>query len=231
MSDIRTGNLDLDTVWDGATPWTRQAYSMRVRPGTSDWNTCQAVALGEYPLPKGVTGWALDIGAHIGAVTVPLALMNPELRIMAVEAMPENIPLLMENVMRNGVEDRVSIVHAAASDSAEPVDIYYGGDHQHQFIGSDGGSIRQTVPGASLRGLMLLRGVDQDEPFIWTKIDCEGCEYRVLASPSVDKLTYITGEVHRGWDALVALLAATHLVSGDEQDFGHFTAELKADLA
>lgn len=228
MEDIITGRIDLDNLWVGRTPWTGQAYTMRVRPGTSDWNTANAVALGEYPLPRGISGWALDIGAHIGAVTVPLALMNPGLRILAVEAMPENIPLLVENIGRNGLTDgRITIVHAAASDSPEPVRIYYGGDHQHQFIGSDGGSTYQEVKGATLRGLMLLRGVDEDEPFIWAKLDCEGCEYPLLSSPHVGALQHIVGEVHRGWDRLVQLLAATHDVTGDGLDFGHFEAVLK----
>jgi FkbM family methyltransferase len=165
---------------------------------------------------------------------VPLALLNPDLRILAVEALPENVAVLMANIERNGVQDRVQVVHAAASDSAEPVRIMYGevadASGQHQFIGNEygpEGSTFWTVKGATLRGLMLLRGPDEDCPFVWTKLDCEGCEYKVLASPWVTHLPVIIGEVHRGWDALVRLLESTHDVTGDGQDFGHFQAHLK----
>ena len=165
--DIITGDLGTDTAWVGKHRDSGVLYSMSVRPGTSDWNTVQACALGEYPFPQGISGWALDIGAHIGAATVPLALLNPDLRIMAVEALPENVAMLMANIERNGLGGQVFVVHAAASDSAEPVRIMYGhiadASGQHEYIGNQygpEGSRFAEVKGASLRGLMLLRGDD-----------------------------------------------------------------------
>lgn len=234
--DIATGNLDQDNVWLGKTP-AGIYYAMGVRPGTSDWNTANAAgAMDEYHLPSGLTGWALDIGAHIGAHAVPLLLDNPDLKLVAVEALPENVALLVANLERMGVEDRCTVVHAAASDSADLVRIGYGdivdASGQHLYIGNasaPAGAREVWLKGATLRGLELLRGPDQDEPWVWTKIDCEGCEYAVFAEGTdLSRLLFVTGEVHQGWDRLVKLLVATHDVTGSGTDFGHFQARLRS---
>lgn len=229
--DIRTGDIARDTLWTGATPHGRH-YEMRVRPGTSDWNTVNACAYphDEYHLPTGLAGWALDIGAHIGACAIPLLLDDPDLLVIAVEALPENVDLLTYNAVRNGVDDRLVIVHGAASDSQAPVTIDYPDDPQHHYIGNanhSGISASVTVKGVTLRSLMLLRGADQDEPFVWVKSDCEACEYAVLDSPVAGALLHIEGEHHAGIERISTLLGGTHTVAltGGTSDFGHFTAD------
>lgn len=233
--DVATGNLDLDTVWIGKTPGGVY-YTLGVRPGTSDWNTANAAGgMDEYQLPRGLTGWALDVGAHIGAVAVPLLLDNPDLRLVAIEALPENVAQLMANLERMGVADRCTVVHAAAAASAAEVRIGYGepadASGQHVYIGTayaPEGAREVRLPGATLRGLELLRGVDQDAPWAWAKIDCEGCEYALLAEGTdLSRLEFITGEVHQGWDRLVQLLEATHVVAGPGNDFGPFQATIR----
>lgn len=228
-----TGNLDTDTHWYGRTPYGT-LYSMKVRPGTSDWNTVHACAGSndEYRLPKGLSGWALDIGAHIGAAAIPLLLDSPELRVIAVEALPENVLLLHENADRNGVSSRLTIIHAAASCDTEPVTIHYAPDDpQHEFIGNAGGP--PDRPGISIRGIdlagILRKMPDPDGDVVWTKIDCEGCEYQLFtAAPErMRQLRFITGEVHQGWSRLVELLSPTHQVVGPGKDFGPFTAKVR----
>lgn len=233
IDDIRTGDIAIDTLWTGATPHGRQ-YAMRVRPGTSDWNTVNACAWphDEYHLPADLSGWALDIGAHIGAATIPLLLDNPDLRVIAVEALPENTALLAYNAERNGVACRLTIMRRAAANTDAPVTIGYPADEQHRYIGNadhpTGAQRSVAVKGITLRGLMLLRGPDaQDEPFAWTKIDCEGCEYPLLDSPVAGALTRIAGEHHAGLARITALLGGTHavhLVTGTS-DFGTFRAD------
>lgn len=229
--DVATGHIATDTVWHGHSP-DGHPYAMTVRPGTSDWNTCNACAAvnDEYHLPRRLTGWALDVGAHIGAATVPLLLDNPDLQVVAVEALPENVLLLVANLQRNRVDDRCLVVHAAAG--ATPADqvLGYGTDGVHTYIGNTDnpqGGRTVTVKGATLRGIELLRGPCQDMPWAWAKLDCEGCEYGLLDSPSVVNLRYIEGEVHRGWDRLVQLLSPTHVIDGPGHDFGPFTATLR----
>lgn len=231
MVDVITGDQSVDNA---VTTWSpgHRPYTLSVRPGTSDANTVLACSgqHDEYSLPQGIQGWALDVGGHIGAATIPLLLDNPDLHVVVVEALPENVRLLHHNLMRNGVEDRAILVHAAAGATTDPVLLGYGTDGTHEFIGNVAnpqGGRTVEVKGATLRGLMLLRGPAEDEPWAWAKIDCEGCEYGVLASPWVTSLLHIKGEVHQGWDRLLDLLTPTHEVYGPGDDFGPFSAELR----
>lgn len=230
---IYTGNLDVDTGWMGHTPGGH-AYTMHVRPGTSDWNTVNACDYrnDEYHIPQGLTGWALDVGAHIGAATIPLLLDNPGLKVIAVEALPENVQLLKANAKRNDVCERLTVIQGAASDTSDQVLIGYGHDVQHEFIGGSLNAAGEDTSrkgiwceGVTLTRVAALRGDESAQPFVWTKMDCEGCEYAFLASPAVVLLDFITGEVHRGWERLVAILMPTHFVSGDGKDFGAFMAK------
>lgn len=231
MVDVITGDQSVDNA---VTTWSpgHRPYTLSVRPGTSDANTVLACSgqHDEYSLPQGIQGWALDVGGHIGAATIPLLLDNPDLHVVVVEALPENVRLLRHNLMRNGVEDRAILVHAAAGATTDPVLLGYGTDGTHEFIGNVAnpqGGRTVEVKGATLRGLMLLRGPAEDEPWAWAKLDCEGCEYGVLASLWVPSLLHIKGEVHQGWDRLLDLLTPTHEVYGPGDDFGPFSAELR----
>ena len=96
---------------------------MTYRRDTTDWNTvsaCLRNPMGatwdsgdEYHLPRGLAGWALDLGAHIGAVTIGLLMDNPDLRVLAIEAVPENAELIKANLALNGLTDRAIVWHAA----------------------------------------------------------------------------------------------------------------------
>lgn len=234
-TDRATGDLATDTLWRGFTPHG-VPYAMTVRPGTSDWNTVSACAHphDEYHLPEGLAGWALDVGAHIGACTIPLLLDNPGLRVVAIEALPENADMLQVNAARNGLTDRLSILRGAASDTDQPVRIHYAPDDaQHEFIGNQWGP--QDRPGIGVPGTTLayaLTWPDDDAGFVWAKIDCEACEYPFLASPDVGRIAHIEGEHHDGFDRLAELLAATHDVEflGGTESFGHFRAVRRAAM-
>ena len=216
--------------------WVR----MLVRDDTSDWNTCNAITKvgDEYHLPKGQTGWAVDVGAHIGAWTVALLTDNPGMRCLAIEALPENVELINGNLALNGLTDRAMVVNAAASVDDEPVVVHYSTDPHHRFIGSGGGSGEAiTLPTITLtdiihgldRGLNVL-GVDR---VALLKIDCEGCEYPFLTSPDIERVDRIEGEVHFGSAQLRRILEPTHDVVfpafDANPDFGPFTATRRVD--
>ena len=75
-----------------------------------------------------LTGWyameqmtaparALDLGSGVGSVALLVAWRAPAARITAVEAQDESVALLRENVARNGLDARVTVVHADLRDA------------------------------------------------------------------------------------------------------------------
>jgi FkbM family methyltransferase len=222
------------------TPRGRSA-AMAYRADSSDWNTLwSCMNEDEYDLASlTLTGAALDIGAHVGGVTIGLAIDNPDLRVIAVEPVPPNAELLRGNLARNGIGDRVTVIENAAG-GKEPVTVWYGykgteAAEHHAFIGNSSlayakaskiehDTIRYQHPW-TLSRLLELAG-----PVSLLKIDCEGGEYAVLADPAVAKVPLILGEWHPVRGRLIpdvlALLEATHDVtfSGPEAGPGGFVA-------
>ncbi len=207
------------------------------RPDTADLsaigatNTLWGFSGNEYLLRDHptMTGWAFDIGAHVGSVALALAADNPDLKVLAVEALAENCEMIRINVGLNPDMTNLEVLEAAATDkkrksvpiawdweTAENMtDAYV---RNNRFIGGmlngPTGKIARP-PGVSLTSLMEERGIDRIR---FMKIDCEGCEFQFLASPDIDKVDEIIGEYHfnRGIEHIHELLDATH----DVQDLG-----------
>jgi FkbM family methyltransferase len=212
-----------------------------VRPETSDWNTCNAItAVGdEYHMPSGLSGWALDVGAHIGACTVTLLVDNPDLRVVAIEALPENVALIRENLELNGVADRCIVIEGAAGDGSD-TRIGYGADGTHDYIGNASapkGNREVVAKGVSLQDAIHATtrlswdgALDAVAHFVWAKLDCEGCEGPFLTSRWVAEIDHIEGEVHPecGGDRLKGILKSRFDVTfpgwAANPDFGPFTA-------
>lgn len=233
--------IETETAWTFRTPHGNPV-TFALRPGSSDWNTANSCCgeNDEYHLPTGLSGWALDVGAHIGACAVPLLLDNPDLRVVAIEALPENATLLRENLRMNGVADRCIVLEGAAGDG-KPTRIGYGprsGDLQHsEFIGSMHAPETADfieVPGFSLMDAYNAADLDlwkSDDGFVWVKSDCEGGEYPFFGNggSALGRLAFITGEHHFGYSQIEEILAATHDVTmtSGEPSFGHFEAVRK----
>ncbi len=174
---------------------------MTIRPDTNDDNVCRSILMeDEYRLPRDLEGVAVDVGAHIGAATVALLILNPGLRVVAIEPVPDNVELLRANTARFG--DRVEIIEGAAGKQPTHVIRYgYTGDESasvHRFIGNQhmppGTPFRAArVPGVSLSAL-----VEQYGPIAFLKIDCEGCEHDFLDDPAIGEVALIHGEWHDG---------------------------------
>ena len=177
---------------------------MNTRDGTNDHNVCYSIITeDEYRIDdlKPMIGLALDVGAHIGAATVALCALNPDLRVVAIEALPANVALLAENVNLNGFGERVTILHAAAGTNDTinwnwaPIDKE---PNVHRFIGN-----QHFGPGTGHETLIvntvtLSQIVAQYGPVRFLKIDCEGCEDSFLTDPAIDQVEWIAGEFHSG---------------------------------
>lgn len=176
-------------------------FKLECRLGTNDQDVAHSVSkLDEYGL-RGLEleGWALDIGAYIGAVAIPLAIDHPGLGVVAVEPVPENVALLQRNITLNGVTDSVLVCPlAAAAPGDDLVMVRYGGNGRHRFVGNVGmeapdASDEFDAPGVDLGGLLAFYQISEVSLM---KIDCEGCEWAFLSDAAVGKVERIVGEYH-----------------------------------
>jgi FkbM family methyltransferase len=182
-----------------------QTPTLSYREDTNDWNVLiSCLNEDEYDLKElKLSGTALDIGAHIGGVTIALALDNPELKVIAVEAVPPNVELLRENVRLAGVEDRVTILHAAAGKGKTATVRWafegnYVADH-HAFIGNAVMPDTTTAGTSELLDVVTLTALAKEYgPFSFAKVDCEGCEYDFLKGRGLLDIACIRGEEHYG---------------------------------
>lgn len=206
--------------------------TMEYRDDTSDWNTIASILThDEYAMPRGLTGVILDVGSHIGAFAVGAALDNPESNVIAIEALPENVELIVRNAALNNAN--VTVHHRAAGTDGR---IRYGSvvsdfEAQHYYIG---GGVWQDDPSATVIEVpttTLADFTDGTLPIAFLKIDCEGCEWSFLDHPFVRVIGEIAGEYHprggMGPARIRELLEPTHLVILDDAlDFGAFRAVL-----
>ena len=207
-----------------------RSVTLTYREDTNDYNTLRScLDEDEYRLRDlRLTGTALDIGAHIGGVTVALLVDNPELRVVAVEAVPPNVELLRENLERAGVAERVTILRAAAG-KGRTATIRWGfagdevADH-HAFIGNallapSATHLSEKVPVVKLADLVTEHG-----PFSFAKVDCEGCEFDFLRGTALAQVALIRGEVHADPAPLMGTLGRTHDTRFPHQIPGAFEA-------
>jgi len=206
------------------------------RDGTTDANAVYALQNDEYGIyAKSFSGWVIDVGAHIGTVGLTLARNNPGLRVLALEAVPENSDLLERNIALSGLPVE-SIRAWAARPGALTGTCHYGYRHReeegdsyvsaHRFVGNtwvDRGDPEFSVemPAVSLDDLLARYEI---EDVALLKIDCEGCEWAFLDTPAVANIALIVGEFHGGYPghpdyvpepmgAIADLLSATHDVT------------------
>src|SRR5207244_1548181 len=86
-----------------------------------------------------LTGTAIDIGAHIGTITLALLADHPGLRVIAVEPLPENCDMIRRNLAANGWEGRARVIKVsiAKGKRARIAYDFDGADYlrNHRFIG------------------------------------------------------------------------------------------------
>ncbi len=214
-------------------------FPMISRADTADEAVATGVmAVDEYHLQgHHWSGWAIDVGAYTGVVTLALALDNPDLRIVSVEVVPENVELITQNVRLNGLTDRVFVESAAATrPGVKSVKVPY----HYRSVGIAGGT-NVIVPSGYVHGLRYMASLfeypkgemDADElkapglsldtildryqieRVALLKIDCEGCEWQFLHSPALTRVDEIRGEYHDAgtYEEFLALLDPTHIVT------------------
>lgn len=221
--------------------------TLAIREGTSDFNSVNSV-MGdhdEYRLRELVIeGTALDIGAHVGSVTIALLADNPNLHVVSVEPVPDNVRLFRANLALNDLSDRCTVIDGAACGVGDrTASIWYGRlDNEsaahHRFIGNSslaydhGGDAPHETREAPCTNLAEIVKAHGDLSF--AKIDCEGCEYAFLDCGCVNRIALIHGEWHpvrgQGQPEILKALDLTHVVtfSGPQSGPGGFEAVRRA---
>lgn len=201
---------------------------INVRDGTSDlslalgsFSNHWAVGGDEYGLADlHISGVFVDIGAHIGVVSLAVLLDNPEATAILVEPFPENLGMARETMAANGLSERCTFIQAAVGRR----DITYGGeDADDRFVGNigshDGPTIRAEL--VTLPQLVKMAG-----HIAALKTDCEGGEWAFLRSKAVADVDLIFGEWHGsssnrdGSSRLHRLLDRTHDIVAFSDDGG-----------
>ncbi|MYJ73450.1 MAG: FkbM family methyltransferase, partial [Rhodospirillaceae bacterium] len=135
---------------------------------------------------QGPGSW-IDLGANIGAMTIPAALAGAKCH--AVEPEPSNLALLRRNIARNGVADRVTVHEAAAwHEAAElafeiaPANL---GDHRVRTAapGSNDayGEAARTTVTVPARPVDALIDAGSLAGPVLVKVDVQGAEGHALA--------------------------------------------------
>jgi len=170
--------------WRGThEPQVQSAISVAVRPGSVVY----------------------DIGAHLGSMALGTArLVGAAGRVVAFEGDPENATRLRDNAWRNGLKDRLEVVHAAVWSYNQSEGICF---RRGQTVRSQGGVEANgnrpvvgsgaviNVPTVTLDNFIAAGGpVPQ-----LVKIDVEGGEYQVLrggANLFASQKPLIIAEIH-----------------------------------
>ena len=158
----------------------------------------------------------LDVGAHIGTLSIPLARhVGAQGRVFSFEPTPESYRILKKNIAANGFEDRVTPINALISDKKGEYTAHVKGDHTSAayFVPSEPvveASERsdipadQTAPETLHLGSWGLEGDSKLERLDVMKVDTEGMELRVLESAR--------GLIERFRPVIMAEVSAAHLM-------------------
>jgi FkbM family methyltransferase len=140
----------------------------------------------------------LDIGAHVGVVSIYLAKKWPQTKIYAFEPMPENFAHLQANLAANQVTN-VSAYPLAISGNGRILRI--GGNLAENsggasaFSAGPGKNATHTVRSITLTQIFTQLDIARCKLL---KIDCEGAEYEALTASEalLDRVDYLVGEFH-----------------------------------
>jgi len=148
----------------------------------------------------------VDVGANQGFFTLYAA--NKGARVIAVEPSPINFRLLKENIEQNNLVDQVVCVNCAVSDTVRMATMYEGFSDTGRYLTTQVSIVDDNRGGSAVR-TSEVRAVTLDEVFASNgieacdllKMDCEGSEYAILSSTSLEtfrRIKAISFEFHEG---------------------------------
>lgn len=146
---------------------------------------------------------AVDVGAHIGAVSIVLATLHPEIRIIAIEPSSSNFSMLDANLKANGITNVTPVRQAVMAERGELTLTWAAHATAGSTVGlSDasrrareaGGWSSETVNCVTLDDVFTAHGIERCS---WLKLDCESAEWGIAAKTGVlDRVDRISLELH-----------------------------------
>ena len=146
---------------------------------------------------------AVDVGAHIGGVSVVLATLHPEIRIVAIEPSSSNFAALVENLKQNAITNVTPVRQAVMGDRGELTLTWAPHATAGSTVGlSDaarrareaGGWSSETVTCVTLDDVFATHGIERCS---WLKLDCEAAEWGIAANTGVlERVDRISLELH-----------------------------------
>lgn len=134
---------------------------------------------------------AIDVGAHIGTISVILAKLHPEIRIVAYEPIPSNFHQLTENLARNGICTVVAVNQAVTGAGGALEMMWSAGDtaaasghfgEEMNAVRTAQGWTRASVDSVTLDAVFARHAIER---CAWLKLDCEGAEHDIIRSSQV----------------------------------------------
>lgn len=143
----------------------------------------------------------VDLGAHVGAVSIWLAKKYPFLRIFSYEPIPESFANFEENIKRNGVSNITPHNVAVTGDGRDLEMVVWLDDNSAGgtavYADPDNPAFEgrsRHVPSTTLDQIFTDHGIARCKML---KIDIEGGEYEVLPAATVlDRVEHVRGEFH-----------------------------------
>ncbi len=211
--------------------WDENKPPIYYRPGTSDEKIIQSILVErqEYLFPSFKPEIVYDIGANIGVATVILSNIYPEAQIYAFEPDPDNY-----NILKMNIEKYKNIIayEAGIAEESGRYSLWKSEDPSNH--GGCSMVIANTEDECIKVDMMAIDfalkklGI----PDV-VKIDVEGAEAEIFhAFPNLDKVKWITGELHGVRDYQVLDLLSEHFyiqcARGFEDKCWHFHAANRA---
>lgn len=176
--------------------------------------------MADLPLVPGDV--VLDIGAHVGVVSIYLAKRYPGIRVYAFEPVHENYARLSRNIAANGATG-ITAINKAVTGDGRRVSLSF-----DPTSNTGGGSLVSGVADQRVYTFSVtLAQIFADyvpERCALLKIDCEGAEYEILAAGEalLDRVDNLRGEFHinkrieaQGWTSQKLIdLCARHIPKG-----------------
>jgi FkbM family methyltransferase len=145
----------------------------------------------------------LDIGAHIGAVSILIAKQHPQVRVIAYEPSSSNYAMLVANLAANEVHNVVAVREAVAGvagtlelvwspteTAGATANLAAGG--RQQLV--DAGWSTESVPCVTLDDIFAQHAIER---CAFLKLDCEGAEWEIVRrATAIERVDSMALELH-----------------------------------